>query len=181
MVDKRTLILGMSVLFALAGPVPQSESQTVFPVRFDAPEPRNPATAQSTGGMQIQSGTHYWKRVALEVTPNSDEDIIDITASQDDTTVWVQVLVAAVQADTTSPSSAREEFKWAIFDATAGTWSSLQEGLFLDVIGGGTIAIDFNLTGSQMNVSVKTPGNLDLITMRIEVVANKSVTFFEHF
>jgi hypothetical protein len=125
----------------------------------------------------MNTGTHFLRRVTLGVTPQDSENLFAIIASQDDTTLFARILVTAVQADTTGPSSMLEEVKLAIFDTTAGSWSSLQETFVLNVVGGGSIAIDFTVVEEIMSVSVTTPGALNLATVWIEATTNKSVVF----
>jgi hypothetical protein len=181
MADRRFLILGSTLLLGLVGAVPPGAGQSVFPVRLDAPQPRNPATRQSVGDLQIESGTHYWKRFTLEVSPMSGEDIIDITASQDDTTVLLRLLVASRQSDSSAAGSLREVMGWAIYDSGTNTWANVLNHGSINNSGGGAIGIDLNASTDTLTAVVTTPANHDLLTVVIEAVANRPVTFFEHF
>ena len=181
MVSKRTLIVGTMVLFVLAGGVPRSESQSVFPVRFETPEPTNPASKTSSGGLAIETATHYSKSFTLDVGAGSAENILDITAPLDDTTVMVRLLAASRQSNSSNSGSAREVVGLAIFDTSSTPlWASIQN--YPVFSSGATIGIAFNVAGpGPIELTVTTPANHDLLTLTIEVVANKDVTFFEHF
>jgi hypothetical protein len=165
------------VFCAIAGLAPSVDAQSVFPVRLDYAREESAATVQARGGVAINTGTHFLRRVTLGVTPQTAEDLFTVTASLDDTTLFVRVFATAVESGTTGPSSMLEEMKLAIFDSTAGSWSSLQELAGLNVVGGGAIDIGFDIVDEVMTVSVTTPVNLDLATLWIEATTNKSVVF----
>ena len=75
----------------------------------------------------------------------------------------------------------REVVGWAIFDTSSTSlWASIRNCQVFS--SGATIGIAFNVAGSgPIELTLTTPANHDLLTLTIEVVANKNVTFFEHF
>ena len=181
MVSKRTLILGVMALFALAGGVTLSESQSAFPIRFETPGPTNPVSQTSTGSLAIETATHYYKRVTFDGASGA-EDILDITGSQDNTTLLLRVLASARIPDSESPGTLVEVIGSALFDTTDGTWEGLVNHLTVNLASGTTgIIIDLPVVGPKRTVVVQTPANHSLLTLTIEVVTNKAVTFFEHF
>jgi hypothetical protein len=178
--NRRTAIVGLAALLGLTA-VSSVQGQSVFPVSFGEPTPEGPATLQSSGPLVINEGTYYRRTGSLVVTPGVQEAVLQVTASQDDTTAWLRIFLAAVQNDTTGPSTVREEFKLAIYDAPTNSWAGLQENFSLNLIGGGVIDVDFVVSGADMTVRFTPPGSLDQVLFKFEVITSRQVTFTELF
>lgn len=183
MADKRALILFLGTFLGLLGGAPTGAGQSVFPVRLDAPEPENPATVVSSGGLAITTGTHYRKTVALTVSGGSTEDILDVTASLDNTSVLMRILAGSGPPDKTSATSTsvKELTSFRIYDSGDMDWPSKLDHDSVTNNSGGAITIAVAEAGATLTATVTTPATHSLLTLTIEVLANKNVTFFEHF
>lgn len=177
----RNLIVAIAALIVFGGLIHRAASQSSFPIQFDSPGPENLATAQSSGGLVVSTETHYSKSVALTVSPSSAEDILTVTATQDDTTVMIRILAASRTSSSADPGSIREYIAWAIYDSGTNTWNNVIAHPSIAAPGGGTLALAFTPSTNTLTASITTPGTHDLVSLSMEAIANKSVTFTEHF
>jgi hypothetical protein len=180
--------IGLATLL-IGGGATAGWGQSVYPSSWDVSVP-SAATAQTNGGLTIKTSTHYLRSATLSVTPGSQETILSIQGALDDTTILVRLLAATRQSGSTNLGSLREVIGWAIYDLEAlppdGQWTAITNHGSINNSLGGQIAIAFNVAGSgPLDVAITSPntgGNShNLLTVMIEAMANKAVTFVEHF
>lgn len=180
MIERRRWALGIALFVAVGTVGLLARAQTVFPVRLDPPAGEAPATAQGASALNVNTGLQFSTRAALTVSAGSPEDLLTVTASEDDTTVLVRVQATSRASDSSANGSLREELGWAIFDTTTNSWANIQEALVLS-FGTSQISIDFTGSGTALTAKFTTPATHDLATVTLEAMANKAVTYATHF
>ena len=159
--------------------------QSAFPVRFDPPPATGPTEVQTLRAPTVETTRHYHKAFAYQADPMSPSvNLLDITATEDDTVVVVRLLVTSTQSDTLSGHSMRERVVRSHWDADAlggnGAWSGFLTHDAFDFNANGQIAISFNVAGSgPLELEIQGGTDHDRITVMLEVVANEEVAFAE--
>ncbi len=165
----------VAVLAQLDGVSP-SAAQSVYPTRFeDAPEG---AIVQSESGVRVVTSRDYRRKLSLVVTPLVSEDLVRMVAASDNTHITGVIKVFGAQQDgnlngyTEVVFTGRYDIGNDFFSyfSIATTESS-----------GNPPTAFISPAGNEMVLKAFTAANQDLMTVWIEIFANKDVTFIDLF
>ena len=175
---KPTLTIAAGILVAAMATV--VSGQSVFPIDWD-PDPVTGAMGIGRpAGLTVEQATHYEKTFTYSVDPMSPiVNILDITATTDDTIVLIRVLATMTKADDVAIGTLKERLIKGRWDADAlgggGQWNSQETGS-----GFGTGSVSVTVAGSgPLEIHVAGGSDELLHTVMLEVIANHGVTYAE--
>ena len=170
-------MLAITTLAAIAGGA--LEAQSAFPMRFEDPAPLA-AVQDATGAIDIESSTHYYNRIAFsggDFETVGGQDLIRLEMPTAGTAATVELLVVT-RSSTVGNDTAGARF--AIYslktgDATAESmWGHTNPPV-------PDITWDPSMSDTHFTLNVKSDDaeNQDLVTIFIEILANKPITVVE--
>jgi len=138
---------------------------------------------ESIRGVDVEAERHYAKSFTYTADPlNPSVNVLDISATADDTVIVIRALIATTEEDSVSNFGVREIVVRAHWDADAsfgnGAWLGIQQFTVGSAGTPGTVSASVAGSG-PLELIASGANNQRLHTVILEVIANQDLTFAE--